>query len=81
MVATSAYLVWLENDGGGTLHCVGTTSFSSLCTKPGEDAIQQLQAGATLTVAGSDMAELRRMLQKESTPMTDNGLLSDDKER
>jgi len=60
--ATSAYRVWLENDGGGTLHCVGTTSLSSLCTKPSEDALQQLRAGATLTVAGYDMAELRRML-------------------
>ena len=78
MVHTSAYLVWLENDGGGTLHCVGTISFSSLCTKPGEDAVQQLRAGATLTVAGSDMAELRRMLAAGDS--TNNGLLSDDKE-
>lgn len=78
MVTTSAYLVWLENDGGGTLHCVGMTSFSSLCIKPGEDAIQQLRAGATLTVAGSDMADLRRMLAASGS--TNNGLLSDDKE-
>ncbi len=62
--ATSAYRVWLENDGDGSLRCVGTTCLSSLCTKPGEDALQQLRAGATLTVAGSDMAELRRMLEQ-----------------
>lgn len=78
MAVTSAYRVWLENDGGGTLRCVGTTCLSSLCTKPSEDAIQQLQVGATLTVAGSDMAALRSMLQMGSTPTTDNGLLSDE---
>lgn len=40
--------------------------------------LEQLRAGATLTVAGSDMAELRRMLQNEKPPATDNGLLSDE---
>ena len=55
--ATSAYRVWFN---GLTLATLPTTTLSTLCVPPSA-AISMLAAGDTVTVAGSDMAELRRL--------------------
>jgi len=51
--------VQIDRDGK-VLLSFPTTALSSICTKP-EPALGMLQAGQTVTIAGSNMAELRRL--------------------
>jgi hypothetical protein len=55
--ATSAYRVRYN---GLTLSTMPTTTQNSMCTPPSA-AVGLLAAGDTVTIAGSDMAELRRL--------------------
>ena len=57
---TSAY--WITFLDGG-LKIVPTTTQRSLCASP-IDAVAELKMGFSVIVAGSDMAELRRLLAK-----------------
>lgn len=55
--ATSAYRVWIDSD---TVHSVPTTTLSTLCVKP-DIAIGMMVNSETVTVAGSDMEQLRTL--------------------
>lgn len=60
--ATAAYrcsVAW--DDGGGALRTTFTTMARTECATV-DDALRRLQAGETVTVAGSDMAALRQRL-------------------
>lgn len=60
--ATAAYrcsVAW--DDGGGALRTTFTTMARTECATV-DDAVRRLQAGETVTVAGSDMAALRQRL-------------------
>lgn len=57
--ATSAYKVWVY-EGETRLYTVPTTTLSTLCTPP-HVAVGMIADGVGATVAGSDMAELRRL--------------------
>lgn len=56
--ATSAYRCQVQD---GELVIVPTTSMRSECASP-EEAIPRLGQGEWVTVAGSDMAEIRKRL-------------------
>jgi len=56
--ATTAYKCQVI---GGQLSAVPTTTLRTECVEP-EDALPRLATGERVTVAGSDMAALRRLL-------------------
>lgn len=61
--ACSAYRCWMI---GGELYVASTSTLRSLCT-PVDEALERLEQGESVTVAGSDVAALRRRLAADKT--------------